>query len=113
FCLRAWREELRGKHFRGERFGYGAFLERFHPALVNGRILDGVLTPQEADAVSSFMRAVILEEIDKQRGLSFVGMRARPYRWISALTTHGVLLPDIDRLWTAWWSFNTVGRAIA
>ena len=40
-------------------------------------------------------------------------MNARPYRWIRALTTYGVLLPDIDRLWTSWWALGTIGRAVS
>lgn len=59
------------------------------------------------------MRRAILEEIDDQRGLSYRGARARPLRWIRALTTYGVFLPDIERLWTAWWSLGTIGRAVA
>jgi hypothetical protein len=47
-----------------------------------------------------------------QRRLA-LAMGARPYRWVSALTTHGVLLPDVEQLWTAWWSIDTVGRAVA
>jgi len=46
-----------------------------------------------------------------QRGLAFQGMAARPYHWFRALTTYGVVLPDVDRLWTAWWSIDTIGRA--
>jgi hypothetical protein len=88
-------------------------VEWFYPTLVDGRILDRVLTVTEAAAVSSFMRAGILEEIDEQQGLSFIGTDSRPYRWVRTLTTHGVLLPDIDRLWTAWWSLDTPGRATA
>ena len=63
--------------------------------------------------MSDFMRDSILEEIDAQRDLKYKGKNARPYRWVAALTTHGVLLPDLDRLWTAWWSVDTVGRAVA
>jgi hypothetical protein len=99
FCLKAWREDL-----RGEYSGYGGFVAHFYPALVYGRILDSVLSPDEAAAVSSFMRAVILEEIDEQRG---------PYPCVRVLTTYGVILPDIERLWTAWWSLDTPGRAVA
>ena len=58
------------------------------------------------------MRESILEEIEDQRGLSYRGRGARPYRWIRALTTFGVFTPDIDRLWTVWWLNDTVGRAI-
>lgn len=40
-------------------------------------------------------------------------MNAPPYRWIRALTTYGVLLPEIERLWTAWWATSTIGRAVS
>jgi hypothetical protein len=108
FCLEAWREDL-----RGTGNGYGGFAEYFYLVLANKQIFDKHLTQDQTTAVSEFMRESILEEIDDQRRLSYQGMGTRPYRWIAALTTHGVLLPDVDRLWTAWWSLSTVGRAIA
>jgi hypothetical protein len=88
-------------------------VENFYPALVGGRIFDAVLAPSEAAAVASFIREAILEEIDEQRGLWFKGMDSRPYRCIRALTTYGVLLPDLERLWIEWWSRNTLGAATA
>jgi hypothetical protein len=108
FFLKAWRADLRGAHS-----DYGGFVEHFYPVLTNKHIFDEHLTPSQMMAVSAFMRGSILEEIDDQRGLTNSGMGARPYRWITALTTHGVLLPDVDQLWSAWWSINTVGRAVA
>jgi len=107
FCLEAWRDDLRGHD------GYGGFVEHFYPVLANKHVFDEHLTPAQTMAVSAFMRESIMEEIDDQRGLSYNGMVARPYRWITALTTHGVLLPDIDQLWTAWWEIDTVGSAVA
>jgi hypothetical protein len=108
FCLKAWCDDLRGADC-----GYGGFVEHFYPVLANTHIFDEHLTPTQTMAVSEFMRASILEEIDEQRGLTYSGNGARPYRWITALTTHGVLLPDVDQLWSAWWSIDTVGRAVA
>lgn len=108
FCLEAWRDDLRGTHR-----GYGGFVEHFYPVLANRRVFETHLTSQQSVAVSEFMRQSILEEVDDQRGLSYQGSGARPYRWIQAMTTQGVLLPDVGRLWTAWWSLGTVGRAIA
>ena len=108
FCLEAWREDLRGIHE-----AYGGFIEHFYPVLADRRVFERYLTLKQSLAVSQFMRQAILEEIDDQRGLAHKGMRARPYRWIRALTTYGVLFPAMDRLWTAWWSCNTVGRVIA
>jgi hypothetical protein len=108
FCLKAWRDDLRGAHS-----GYGGFVEHFYPVLANKHIFDEHLAPNETMAVSAFMRGSILEEIDDQRGLTYKSMVARPYRWITALTTHGVILPDVDQLWSAWWRIDTIGRAIA
>jgi len=59
------------------------------------------------------MRAAILEEIDDQCGLRYEGARARPYRWIHALTSYGVLRPDIEKLFNEWWRLNTIGRSVA
>lgn len=82
--------------------GYGGFVEHFYPVLANRYVFDQHLTPAQAAAASEFMREAILEEIDHQRGLTYQGTAARPYRWITALTTHGVLLTDVNHVWTAW-----------
>ena len=108
FCLRAWRDDL-----RGEDASYGGFVEGLYPALVDGGILDRILDEDQRAAVALFMREAILEEVDDQAGLAFSGMNARPYRWVYALTTYGVLHPDLEQLWTAWWALGTHGRAVA
>jgi hypothetical protein len=108
FCLEAWREDL-----RGTRDEYGGMIEYFYPVLADRHVFDLHLKPKQGEVVSEFMRQTILEEIDDQRGLSYRGTKARPYRWFRALASYGVLLPDMDRLWAAWWSLDTIGRAIA
>lgn len=108
YCLELWCEDLRGTSDR-----YGGFVEHLYPVLADRAIFDKHLTSKQSAAVSEFVRQTILEEIDDQNGLTYQGSKARPYRWIGALTTYGVLLPDVDRLWGAWWSLDTVGRAIA
>jgi hypothetical protein len=106
-CLQAWHDDLRGAR------DYGGFVEHFYPVLADRHVFDTHLTPKQTAAVSDFMRQSILTEIDDQRSLSFRGMNARPYRWTRALTTYGVLQPDIDRLWAAWWALATIGRAVS
>jgi hypothetical protein len=108
FCMEAWREDLRG--ISGE---YGGFVEHFYPVLADRQIFEIHLTPKQGAAISEFMRQTILEEINDQRGLCYKGTRARPYRWVRALATYGVLRSDEDQLWNAWWSLDTAGRAIA
>jgi|SRR5690348_164032 len=107
-CLEVWRNDVRGVDT-----SYAGVLEHFYPVLADRRVFDVHLTPKQTAVVSDFMRTAILEEIDQQRGLAFQGKGARPYRWVGELTTYGVLLPDIERLWTAWWSLDTIGRAVA
>ena len=106
-CLQAWQDDLHGAP------AYRGFVEQFYPVLADRGVFDTHLTREQTAAVSQFMRESILAEIDDQRGLSYTGMRARPYRWIGALTTYGVLLPDIDALWTSWWALGTTGRAVS
>ncbi len=101
FCLQAWRDDLRGID------GYGGLIEQFYPVLADRHIFDLHLTPKQSAVVSEFMQQAI------QRGLAFQGSKTKPYRWFRALTTYGVLRPDVHRLWTAWWALNTIGRAVA
>lgn len=107
FCLQVWREDLRGID------GYGGLIEHLYPVLADRHIFDSHLTPKQSEVVSDFMRQTILEEIDDQRGLHYQGSKARPQRWFGALTTYGVLRPDLDSLWTEWWTLSSVGRAVA
>ncbi len=81
--------------------------------LADRHVFDIHLTCKQTAAVAEFMRQSILQEMDDQRGLVYRGSKVRPYRWIRALTTYGVLLPDIDRLWTVWRSVETIGRAVS
>jgi hypothetical protein len=105
-CLQALRDHLHGTG------RYGAFVENLYPALAHPRVR-ALTSDEQRAAISDYMGRTLLDEIDDQRGLSYRGMGARPYRWVGALTTHGVLFPDIERLWTSWWSLDTVGRAVA
>jgi hypothetical protein len=106
--LEMWRNDLRGTDN-----SYGGVLEYFYPVLADRKVFELHLKPKQTNVVSEFMRQAILEEIDDQRGLKYQGARTRPYRWFRELATYGVILPDIDRLWSAWWSMDTVGRAVA
>lgn len=107
FCLRVWRDDLRGVE------GHGGMVEHFYAVLADRHVFDSQLNKSQGEAVSEFMRQAILEEVDNQRGLTFHGARAKPYRWFRALTTYAVLRPDVDRLWNPWWTLETVGRAVA
>ena len=98
YCLEAWRENLRGLDRT-----CGAFVEHFSLVLANGRIFDEHLAATQAEAVARFLRESILEEMEARRD---------PHRLLGAMMTYGVLRPDIERLWTAWWSVESIGRAV-
>ncbi len=106
-CLEVWRDDLHGVDS-----SYAGVVEHFYPVLADRHVFEVHLDSKQSATVSDFIKRTILEEIDDQRGLAYQGARARPFRWIGALTTYGVLLPDVERLWTEWWSFGTIGRAI-
>jgi hypothetical protein len=108
FCLMAWRADL-----RQIRTGYGGFIEHLYPVLARPCIFENCLGSTQVAAVSKFMQTTILEEIDDQRGLEYQGANSRPYGWVRAFTTYGVLRPDIEQLWREWWALRTVGAAIA
>jgi hypothetical protein len=108
FCLQAWQDDL------AHPFGrYETFVDELYPALVRSAVLDELLAPAELAAVAAFMRRAILAAIDSQTALSFRGKRADAYAWVHAFTTYGVLFSDLDSLWSAWWSAETPGRAVA
>jgi hypothetical protein len=107
-CLRAWQEDLQSPFGR-----YEAFVDEFYPALLRGNVFDDELTPDQAAAAADYMREAILAQIDAQQTLSFKGSKGAAYGWFHALSTYGLLRADVERLWSAWWSADTVGRALA
>ena len=107
-CLEVWRSDMCGIDT-----SYAGVVEHFYAVLADRHVFDVHLTTKQTGVVSDFMRQAILEEIDEQRGLEFQGSKVRPYRWVGELTTYGVLLPDVEQLWTEWWSLHTTGRAVA
>ena len=107
-CLQAWHDDLRGL-----ANDYEGFVADFYPLLADRSVFDTHLTPAQTTVVSAFMRQSILDEIDAQRGLFHSGLGRAVYRWIMAVTTYGVVRPDIAELWTAWWRVDTTGRAVA
>ena len=106
-CLAAWEDNLAG------RASYTGFVDEFYPALAQTRLWDQMLTPSAAAAVAEYMRGALLSVIDQQCRLSFSGEARGPHQWIAALASYGVLRPDLDLLWSAWWNVDTVGRAIS
>lgn len=111
-CLNAWRIDL----FSEERDSiYGGFVEHFSTALATRSDLKTILGSTEYQAVMEFMCDSILDRIDREEELSFSGystLSASPYRWFHAIGTFAVVFPNLNRLWSTWWSMETAGHAI-
>jgi hypothetical protein len=106
--LAIWHNDLRGIDDI-----YGGFVDWFYLVLARPNIFQQCFTSRQTTVVSEFIQKTILDEIDGRRGLSFQGSRSRPYNWFRALTSYGVIFPDIARVWNSWWSVGTTGRAVA
>lgn len=106
-CLSAWQENLMTD------YDSPGAIEEFCCALARHQGFRDFLSERQWNAVSTFMRMAILDKIDQERTLSFSGMGASPYSWISAMVTYGMVFPSIRDLWEEWWSCSTEGRACA
>lgn len=106
-CLSAWQVDLMASH----ESKYAGFVEQFSAVLAKHAGFQNLLTQPQRKAVSKFMRHVILDKIDLERELTFSGMHASPYSWISAIGTFGTAFLEISDLWEEWWSCPTIGRA--
>jgi hypothetical protein len=105
--LEAWLDDLIGRSN-----AYAGAVEQLYPTLANARVL-GSLRADQRDAIAVFMRDGLLSEIDTQEGLSYSGSGARPYRWIAAHASYGVLFLGVEQLWKRLWAAETRGRAVA
>ena len=103
-CLSAWQENLTSSHHPGA-------VEKFCAALAKHHGFRHLLSQPQFNAVLSFMRNAILDKIDQEKCLSYSGMHASPYAWISGIGTLGAVFPAVGELWQKWWSCPTVGRA--
>ncbi|WP_406699102.1 hypothetical protein V5E97_09505 [Singulisphaera sp. Ch08] len=85
----------------------------FHQGVLRGNILEKMVTPQQRDAISEFIRDSFLERLDAERGFAYEGEKTPAYGWISRFNSVGLIMPGIDLLWEPWWTLDTPGRAVA
>jgi hypothetical protein len=107
WLLEAWLEDLTGRSR-----AYAGLVEHVYPTLAKGRVA-GSLSADQRGAIATFMGDGLISEIDNQEGLSYSRSGARPYRWIAAHASYGVLFPAVERLWDTLWDVQTRGRAVA
>ena len=63
-----------------------------------------MVTPQQRDAISEFIRDSFLERLDAEPGFAYEGSRTPAYGWIGRFNSVGLIMPRIDLLWEPWWA---------
>lgn len=106
-CLMDWHATLQAN----ESCSHGD--SEFHYGLFHGNVLEKMLTPRQRIQIADFLCESLMERLDAERGLTFAGSGASAFGWMSRLNSLGIVMPIIPRIWEAWWSLDTVGRAVA
>lgn len=97
-CLKYWHETL----MRNADAAYGD--SDFQYALMQGNVLEKMLTDEERQRVYDFFHDGLLDRIEAERGLSDA--------WIWRLNTLGIVAPVIPAIWNDWWSLDHPGKAV-
>lgn len=106
-CLMDWRASL----MKNESCSHGD--SEFHYGLVQGNVLDKMLTPLQRELVADFFHDSLFERIDAERGLRMKGSNASAHGWMYRMNSLGMVSPIIPEIWATWWSLDTVGKATA
>ena len=106
-CLMDWHETL----LQNTSCSHGD--SEFHYGVHSGRIFEKMVTAEQYAEIVEFFRDSFLIRLDKERGFVYEGSKTPAYGWIQRLNSFGIILPEIDVLWNAWWSLDTPGRAVA
>ncbi len=101
-CLKYWYDTL----MRDEWAGH------FHYALVQGQILEKMLSPGERHSALEFFRDGFLDRIETER--DFARDRGRKANaWIFRFNELGSAVPVIERIWESWWTLDHPGNAVS
>ncbi|MFN7919592.1 MAG: hypothetical protein U0Q16_05820 [Bryobacteraceae bacterium] len=103
-CLKYWYETL----MRGEDATRGD--ADFHYGLLQGRILERMLSPAQNQALLEFFRHGFLDRIESQG--NFAGEGDMAHHWIYRFNSLGVVAPVVQAIWEPWWSLDHSCKAI-
>ncbi len=106
-CLMDWHQTL----MNNQPCSHGD--SEFHYGLYRGNVLEKMVAPQQRQAIYHFLSDSFLERLNSERGFVYAGMRTPAYAWICRFNSLGIVMPQIDWIWDAWWSLDTPGRAVA
>jgi hypothetical protein len=113
-CLKMWQDDL--LHKAGS--DYGGSVEAFwmalspRPMFQNTFLLEKELNAEEYYSVMQFMRDTLLERMNQETRLHFVGSNSSPYQWFHTLGSFCTIFPYLQGLWDKWWQIATPGQAV-
>ena len=84
----------------------------FHKGLYRGNVLEKMTTPDQREQIYSFLHDSLLEKIDQISQIMALS-RLENLAWLWRLNSLASIVPQVERLWTVWWSMETPGRAMA
>jgi len=84
----------------------------FHYAMVQGQVFERMLTPEQRLRVSEFLKDSFLCRLDATQEVE-PRWHHPDYGWLHRFNSLGLVLPGIAPIWKAWWTMETVGRALA
>ncbi|HEY7985070.1 MAG TPA: hypothetical protein VID73_12920 [Ktedonobacterales bacterium] len=106
-CLTFWYDSL----LRNQDSAQGD--AEFHAALARGRILQTMVTPAQRERILDYLHDGFLDRLDLERGFNTAAVEAPAFSWMRRFNSLALVVPLIERLWTAWWRMETAGQAVA
>lgn len=106
-CLKFWRDSL----MQNQPAAIGD--AEFHYALHHGKSLERMVTPAQREAIYRFLHDAVMERLDAERGFTYTGASTPAYAWMQRFNSLGCVAPVIEIVWTSWWKFDSIGKAVA
>jgi hypothetical protein len=106
-CLKFWYETLMGD----ESAGYLTSGD-FHYSLMQGQIVEKMLSPRERQSLMEFFRDGMLDRIESQSGFVYDPNFLKANMWIYRFNELGIVAPVIPQIWEAWWELDHPGKAV-
>lgn len=112
-CLKMWQDDLLRKEDSDCRGLAEAFWTALAPRSLfqNTFLLEEELNAEEYQSVMQFMRGTLLERMNQETRLHFIGSQSSPYQWFHTLGSFCIVFPFLQSLWDKWWQMTTPGQA--
>ena len=106
-CLMDWHRSL----LANEVCSHGD--SEFHYGIIQGNVLDKMLTQAQRVQVEALFRDSMLYRLDQERGFPSDGQQITAYGWMARFNSLGLLSLAVRNLWQTWWATESHGHAVA